>query len=362
MEFIDIQRLRPELTGDTILPFSVLRTLPMVFVDENLQIIVSEENERNLKKTQNAGSRLARVLKQSTLPSHEGRASFPSRILLEVTTACNLSCKMCPREKLTRSKSEHLSFESCKRVLDEANTFGLDGIWLYHIGEPFLHPEFLKILEYASNLDGLGQRWVSTNGHFLNDKNIEAILNSKLDYLNVSLNAASSGVYDQIIPQKNFEKVIFQFSRLVAEKERRCQKKPFIRVQMVEQELTKHEVDDFIRQHYQHADIVSINMLEHLTVPGNEFGATQRQRRPRGHCKRIARGDCIICSNGAVIPCDEACDGTRAVIGEVLLGSICELPLQAIWQGGARQKLLALEESGRMTDLPLCATCMDYDF
>jgi radical SAM protein with 4Fe4S-binding SPASM domain len=123
---------------------------------------------------------------------------------------------------------------------------------------------------------------------------------------------------------------------------------------MIEQETTKHEIDAFIQQHYQNADIVSINTLEYVSLPNNAYGYT-RQRKPLKSCVRIDRKDCIIHSNGVVSVCDADYNTTMGV------GNINEQSLYEIWNGSERKHILDLNAQGRMKEIPLCEKCTDYD-
>lgn len=68
--------------------------------------------------------------------------------LVELTSNCNLKCPMCFAS--SGPGGEHLSFEQCRAAIDRivqleggAEIIQLSG------GEPTLHPEFLRVLEYA---------------------------------------------------------------------------------------------------------------------------------------------------------------------------------------------------------------------
>ena len=68
--------------------------------------------------------------------------------LVEVTSSCNLRCPMCYAS--SGPGGSHLSFEDCARSIDrlvavegQAEVLQLSG------GEPTIHPEFLRVLEYA---------------------------------------------------------------------------------------------------------------------------------------------------------------------------------------------------------------------
>ena len=68
--------------------------------------------------------------------------------LVEITSSCNLKCPMCYASSGPSGK--HLTFEECKAAIDrlvevegQAEVLQLSG------GEPTIHPEFLRILEYG---------------------------------------------------------------------------------------------------------------------------------------------------------------------------------------------------------------------
>jgi radical SAM protein with 4Fe4S-binding SPASM domain len=131
--------------------------------------------------------------------------------------------------------------------------------------------------------------------------------------------------------------------------------KPFLHCQMIEQETTKHEVDAFIKAHYDKADIVSINMLEYVNLPNNKFGFQQRQRCKLTSCSRVSRNDCFIFSNGDVTLCDAAFNA------EICLGNINEKSLYEIWNGPERKQILELNKKGEMYKIEFCRNCTDYD-
>ena len=96
-------------------------------------------------------------------------------------------------------------------------------------------------------------------------------------------------------------------------------------------------------------------MLEYINLPNNAFGLQQRERKPLTSCLRVSRNDCFICSNGDVTLCDAAYNG------EIYLGNIHKQTLHEIWNGELRNKILNLNEQGRMFEIDFCRNCTDYD-
>lgn len=87
---------------------------------------------------------------------------FPPFLYVSVINTCNLRCQGCWVD--VAAKQERIDFEAMSRLIAEAKEmgnvfFGIVG------GEPFMHPELLKIL--AAHPDCYFQ--VFTNGHFITD-------------------------------------------------------------------------------------------------------------------------------------------------------------------------------------------------
>ena len=162
MEFMDISLLGYNTNGLRILEFKELCALPIVKVSMDLKLLDDEENIKNLEKTIALGSAVANIRKIN-LKATSKTLNFPKRILFEMTNQCNVLCKMCPRNNLLKP-AQYQSVETYKRVLDEFNSYGVDGVWLYRLGESLLHPGFREIVNYIKGLKNVGYIWMGTNG------------------------------------------------------------------------------------------------------------------------------------------------------------------------------------------------------
>jgi len=109
--------------------------------------------------------------------------SFPTRIAIELTPICNLSCSMCPRHIIDKH-SGYLSFQLWTKLIDEIAKTNSDAIVLpFWRGESLLHKEFVKFSKYA--LDKNIRLHISTNGHFVEGEKAEIL--SQYEFITFSL-------------------------------------------------------------------------------------------------------------------------------------------------------------------------------
>ena len=111
--------------------------------------------------------------------------SLPISISVEPTTSCNLRCPECPSglRQFTRNTGM-LNPDFFKRLVDEQKNTLLN-LTFYFQGEPYLNPQFLEMVRYAS--DNTIFTITSTNAHYLNDENSKKTIESGLDKIIISI-------------------------------------------------------------------------------------------------------------------------------------------------------------------------------
>lgn len=78
-----------------------------------------------------------------------GSPYFPSRLWIYTNFHCNLACDYCAVASSPRAAPRTLSTETVGRLVDEAVHCGFTEIY-FTGGEPFLHPDIVPLLDYAS--------------------------------------------------------------------------------------------------------------------------------------------------------------------------------------------------------------------
>lgn len=353
MEFLPMKRFR-EINNPYFPTFSELRRINPITVTMDLELWEDAENLKRLDELAAMGYELFPVLRLSSGSSCNGRNDFPLRVLFEMTSICNAKCRMCPQMILKR-KLMHMDKDKYKSVIDELDSCGLNGLWLYHFGESLIHPHFKEILEYVSTKKNVGYTWLSTNGILANEQMIDLILSSSLSFLNFSLQSISVENYKKIAPKSPSKKILTNLHTLIEKKKNQLGIKPFFRLQIIEQEYTMDEIDTYLHKFYDKCDLISVNLLEHTDLEFNKSSKNLRLHKERIRCSRLNRSDCFINSDGSVAICDNAYNN------QLDIGSIWENSVYEIWNGPERQRILKMNEDGAIWDVPLCSECTDYD-
>jgi radical SAM protein with 4Fe4S-binding SPASM domain len=199
------------------------------------------------KELMQIGKRTRRQIDNSALnvAEMESRSTFlqsyPRRVVLELTNACNLKCVMCGRDearfKLTSFKVEWL--DRLKEAYEHAEEVTLFG-W----GEPTIHPDFERMLEYLDHYPL--RKYFVTNGMRL-DRLKQAIFDQHVDIVAVSLDGANAATNDGIRVGSSHDKITRSLEDIISEKRRRGLEYPYMNFVFTAMRSNLHEIPDMVR-------------------------------------------------------------------------------------------------------------------
>ncbi len=134
-----------------------------------------------------------------------GFSLSPITLSINLTQRCELNCRMCLQYKkantqtnqmlLRYPREEEMDWPVLKRVIDQAP--GIHCLVYLTGGEPFLHPEIIKVAHYAKQKKIYLS--IVTNGHSLNT-HCQDLVKIGVDNITVSLHGPEA-VHDQIVGQ-----------------------------------------------------------------------------------------------------------------------------------------------------------------
>lgn len=119
-----------------------------------------------------------------------GENFYTNEINVELNNTCNLKCPLCPVSSSMGRSRGYMSFELWGKLAHQLVELRIIDVDLFGFGEPVLHKQFSKFVEYGAAL-GLQLR-TSTNGFGLTQKEkVKDIVNSGLATLIVCLDGST---------------------------------------------------------------------------------------------------------------------------------------------------------------------------
>jgi len=167
---------------------------------------------------------------------------FPISLTIEPTTSCNLRCPECPsgKREFTRPTGM-LQNDFFKDTVDNLHK-DIAYLIFYFQGEPFLNPNFLEMVSYASSKNIYTA--TSTNAHYLNDENARKTIESGLDRLIISIDGTTQETYEQYRIGGNLKKVIEGTENIISWKKELKSKTPHIIFQFLVVKPNEHQMND----------------------------------------------------------------------------------------------------------------------
>ena len=157
--------------------------------------------------------------------------ALPSRLYVECTAACNISCAQAccaPETGITRTRQAGmLDFELFRRVIDESG-HALARIDFFNYGEAFLHKRAIEMCEYIKSRFPHIYLYTSTNGLAFKQDGVRRLVHSGIDELTFSIDGATPESYATYRQRGDFEKAIANLRTAVEEKHAAGRDVPFI--------------------------------------------------------------------------------------------------------------------------------------
>jgi len=174
------------------------------------------------------------------LPLAEGEAApersldvgpLPSRLYVECTAACNISCfQACcaPETGITRTRQAGmLDFDLFTRVIDEAGP-SLGRVDFFNYGEAFLHKRAVEMCEYIKTRFPQVYLYTSTNGLALGEERARRLVHSGIDEVTFSIDGATQASYARYRQRGDLSKALAALGAMADEKRKAGRDVPFL--------------------------------------------------------------------------------------------------------------------------------------
>lgn len=166
----------------------------------------------------------------------------PFSISIEPTTSCNLRCPECPSGLRSFTRPTGMLEENFfQKVIDEMKQ-DLLYLTFYFQGEPYLHPKFLNMVNYAHKR-GIYTS-TSTNAHYLSKENAIKTINSGLDRIIISIDGITQETYKQYRIGGKLSKVLEGTKNIIEAKNKLNSQFPYVIFQFLVVKPNEHEIEE----------------------------------------------------------------------------------------------------------------------
>jgi Radical SAM superfamily len=156
---------------------------------------------------------------------------LPSRMYIECTAACNISCTQAccaPETGITRTRQAGmLDFDLFRRVMDEVGD-ALVRVDFFNYGEAFLHKRAVEMCEYIKAAFPHIYLYTSTNGLALSEEQARRLVHSGIDEVTFSIDGATPESYVKYRQRGKFDVAIHNLRAMADEKRRAGRDLPFL--------------------------------------------------------------------------------------------------------------------------------------
>ncbi|MEM6358708.1 MAG: radical SAM protein [Bacteroidota bacterium] len=317
------------------------------------------------KRSMNAAKVVSSYL-QSRVTKKPLMKGLPISLSIEPTTSCNLRCPECPSGLRSFTRPTGMLEDALfKQVIDELHDT-LIYLLFYFQGEPYLHPQFLELVEYASSRKIYTA--TSTNAHYLTDENARKTVESGLDRLIVSIDGTSQETYQLYRVGGKLDKVIEGTKNVVAWKKRLRSKTPHIVFQFLVVRPNEHQihevhqiakdlgVDEVGIKTAQIYDFENGNDLiptldKYSRYKKHQSGKYSIKSKLLDHCWKMWHSS-VITWDGRVIPCCFDKDAHHT------LGNLGKSSFKSLWYGESYRSFRTSLLRSR-SEIEMCKNCTE---
>jgi radical SAM protein with 4Fe4S-binding SPASM domain len=276
----------------------------------------------------------------------------PFTILFEPASLCNFRCICCYYnipDLYSYMPKGMMTFEDFTKIVDDLAAWEGEKIKVIRIigfGEPFINKKTGQMVKYLKQSEVTERIEITSNGSLLTPTVSKQLIDAELDYLRVSVYAASQERHEAVTRSKIDIDVIRRNVALLQRlrKEQR-REKPFIYVKMLDS-FDATENQRFFDRYTDIADEISLEQPHHWLSNDN----SARDYAVRKVCPQPFKMLSIRC-NGDVIVCDPDWKNNTKV------GNALKETIRSIWNGKAIGAFWKMQLENRRWENESCRQC-----
>jgi radical SAM protein with 4Fe4S-binding SPASM domain len=189
--------------------------------------------------------------------------SFPRRIVMELTNACNLRCLMCGRNEALFHKTV-MTLENVQRFAPFLES--IEEVTFCGWGEPTVNPRFPEILKYIAGSPV--RKYLITNGTRLSEL-ADALNQCQVDIIAVSIDGSRAETNNRIRVGSDFNRITGDLHTIIAKKREQGSKIPYLNFVFTAMQSNLNELPDLVRLAH-HIGLDEVKVV-YLTVFGKDL-------------------------------------------------------------------------------------------
>lgn len=158
---------------------------------------------------------------------------FPLHLDIEITSRCNLRCIFCDKlPVLIEDRLGDMDFELYKKIIDEGVGHNLWAVKLSYRGEPLLHKDVVRMVEYTKK-KGILDVYFNTNGMLLSEEISRKLIEVGLDRISISIDGTNPLNFEKQRVGAKFNVILSNILHLLELRKKLGVSHPKIRIQTV---------------------------------------------------------------------------------------------------------------------------------
>ena len=299
----------------------------------------------------------------------------PFSVHIDVCSYCNFKCSFCFQADILGKKEKNfphgmMKMDLFKKTVDELKDFPdrIRKIKIGNHGEPTMHPELPKFIEYARNSDVADIIEVFTNGSKLNPKLNRELVDAGLQRINISLEGLSSERYLKVAKAKiDWDEFLGNIRDLYEYSRKKGDLVIYVKVVNNASELNGKTVFSLSEEEKNYFYETFGNMADEVYVEKivPQWAETQEDKQNAVdytgmYDQKTVRYKKVcpfifmylhINHDGIVSPC--TLDWPR----EVKIGDVTKNSSKEIWNGKTLKELQIAQLEGKRDEIPFCKDC-----
>lgn len=290
---------------------------------------------------------------------------MPISYSIEPTNHCNLQCPECPSGLGTLTRPLGLlKLSVFNNLIDQIKDTGFY-VQLFFQGEPYINKDLPAMIRFAQSKNIYIS--ISTNGHFVNEKNVDYVLDNAPDKLIFSVDGLDEESYQNYRVGGTFKQADEGLRALVNRKIERSLNKPFIELQFIVMKQNENQLEN-VKNYCSEIGVdklvfktMQISSYENAVkfLPTNkkyrryvlENNSFRIKNEIKNHCFALWRTS-VITWDGRVVPCCFDKDAQNEI------GKINGRALSGVWHSPEYSEFRKRVMTNRK-DVPMCTNCTE---